>query len=210
MSIICDKQELSTSCKYCGFLFSAKSPRTLYCSELCRNKYNYQKFKIKNPKKIATKICLNCQKSFDGGRSDRIYCSIKCGNNYRSSKWEVKNPDKVKARREKTREKSWIRFALSRVKHRAKTRGIPFNIELNDIDQPTHCCVLGIKLNYNNKGLGYKGNSPSVDRVDPKKGYIKGNVRVISWRANLLKSDASIEELEAVLLDLKKLSWGQE
>ena len=46
-------------------------------------------------------------------------------------------------------------------------------------------------------------NSPSLDRIRLELGYVKGNVRVISGRANLLKNDATIEELEAVLGDMK-------
>ena len=59
-------------------------------------------------------------------------------------------------------------------------------------------------------GKGIKGgpthNSPSVDRIDPKKGYTPDNIRVISWRANSLKSDASLKELQVLVEDLSRLS----
>jgi hypothetical protein len=46
---------------------------------------------------------------------------------------------------------------------------------------------------------GYQSDgSPSLDRIDPKKGYVKGNVAVISYKANRIKQDATPEELEAV------------
>jgi len=74
--------------------------------------------------------------------------------------------------------------------------GIPFNIEFKDITLPIYCPVLGLELNYSNsKPLN---NSPSVDRVIPQLGYIKDNIRIISMRANLLKKDASPEELEKI------------
>lgn len=57
--------------------------------------------------------------------------------------------------------------------------------------------VLGIPL-YTNRGKAGP-NSPSIDRIDNKKGYILGNVQVISYRANMLKGDASIEEVRRVL-----------
>lgn len=41
--------------------------------------------------------------------------------------------------------------------------------------------------------------SPALDRIDPAKGYIKGNVRYISARANRIKYNASVEELKQVL-----------
>ena len=77
-------------------------------------------------------------------------------------------------------------------KARAKEKGRDFNIELSDIVIPTLCPVLGIPM-----------DRPSLDRIDGTKGYVKGNVRVISHRANMLKNDATIEELELVLKDLR-------
>jgi hypothetical protein len=59
--------------------------------------------------------------------------------------------------------------------------------------------VLGIELDYSGSGPKYKrSNAPSLDRWDNSKGYIPGNVFVISWRANWLKHDGSVEELRRV------------
>jgi hypothetical protein len=61
--------------------------------------------------------------------------------------------------------------------------------------------VLGIKINYEgNKGQrGFVNDSPSIDRLDSSLGYVKGNVKIICWRANRVKSDATVEELRAIL-----------
>jgi repressor of nif and glnA expression len=49
-------------------------------------------------------------------------------------------------------------------------------------------------------GDGYQThNSPTLDRICNGRGYVKGNVRVISWRANSLKRDANIEEIRSIL-----------
>lgn len=88
-------------------------------------------------------------------------------------------------------------------KGRANRQGLPFDIQPEDIVIPTTCPILGIKL-ISKKG-GRTNNTPSLDRIRPEKGYVKGNVRVISWRANRLKNDASLEELEKIVKYYKKL-----
>ncbi len=80
---------------------------------------------------------------------------------------------------------------------RARVKNIPFNIEVSDIFIPKFCPVLGILLVIGNRGQGY--DSPSLDRIIPELGYVKGNIAVISWRANNLKRDATLEELKAVV-----------
>ncbi len=87
---------------------------------------------------------------------------------------------------------------LTAAKHRAKTRGLPFKITEDDIIVPDTCPVLGIPLQRNKKGKTHNGNSPSLDRLIPEFGYVPGNVQVISMRANLIKSNASVSELRQV------------
>lgn len=74
-------------------------------------------------------------------------------------------------------------------RQRAKRRKIEFSLTENDITIPSHCPVLGVKLKFNWSGLrsGYFPDSPSIDRIDNTKGYVKDNVRIISNRANNLK-----------------------
>lgn len=82
---------------------------------------------------------------------------------------------------------------LQAAKQRAKKKGLEFNIGKEDIIIPEKCPYLDIPL-YPGEKDNYK-NSPSLDRIDSSKGYIKGNVQVISSKANTMKNDASIEEL---------------
>ena len=81
------------------------------------------------------------------------------------------------------------------VKGRANRAGLPFDLEKGDIVIPTHCPVLGIPLFRNTGGKRPTANSPSVDRIIPELGYVKGNIQVISQRANVMKNDASPDEL---------------
>jgi hypothetical protein len=78
----------------------------------------------------------------------------------------------------------------------AKERGLEFSITFFDFPElPMHCPVLGIKLDY----FGGDGsNNASIDRIDSTKGYVPGNVHIISWRANMLKSNATVNELKKV------------
>jgi len=99
------------------------------------------------------------------------------------------NRDRHRANRQKNMEK----VMLSVVKGRAKRDGIPFDLELDDIIIPEHCPVLGIKIERTNSA--FKDSSPSVDKIVPSKGYVKGNIVIVSNRANLIKRDATIDEL---------------
>lgn len=83
-------------------------------------------------------------------------------------------------------------------KHRAKKTGKEFNLVYEDIVIPDVCPVLGIPISITNS-KGFRDSSPTLDRKDSSKGYTKGNVFVISWRANKLKSDATVEEMEAII-----------
>jgi ribosomal protein L40E len=79
---------------------------------------------------------------------------------------------------------------------RAKARNLPFDIDLSDIQIPEYCPALGIKLSLTNNKISC--DSPTLDRINPDLGYTKGNVAVISKRANTVKSDATAEEIKKV------------
>jgi len=99
------------------------------------------------------------------------------------------------------------RWLLQRIKSKCKIEGLEFNLTIDDLHVPDVCPVLGIPLKFGVKGNKLqetKGgriphDSPSVDRIDPTKGYVKGNVIMVSYRANFLKSDASMDELQSIV-----------
>lgn len=92
------------------------------------------------------------------------------------------------------------RLLLSRVKSSAKKQNLPFDLTLDDIVVPTHCPVFGIPLEFGKTSdeSTWRDNSPSLDRIVPDKGYVKGNVIVVSYRVNRIKNDSSMDELRAV------------
>lgn len=112
----------------------------------------------------------------------------------RCARYRARNPKKVQASKSAYYH-SHLQFILLRAcQKRAELQGVPFNLVASDLVVPDICPVLGIPLVVGTKR--HHPSSPSVDRIVPKKGYVKSNVLVVSFRANTLKRDASIEELQ--------------
>jgi hypothetical protein len=156
-------------------------------------------------KLMSSRICSNCEGPVPAKRrQDALYCSDRCGNQARGRRF-------YDAHRAEEGERRLIylqdypRKIHTRVKSRAKALGISFNLDVADIVIPQVCPVLGIPLRLEIGRKGYSPYSPSVDRIKPELGYIKGNVRVISARANLLKNNATLEELLLVVQDMERL-----
>lgn len=85
-------------------------------------------------------------------------------------------------------------------KGRARLEGVEFSITPRHVTIPETCPLLGIPLV---KGLGKShDNSPTLDRIEPSKGYIPPNVWVISYKANRAKSNLSIQELRTLFYNL--------
>lgn len=80
---------------------------------------------------------------------------------------------------------------LQRCKTRAQSKGLEFNLTIDDFVIPNMCPVLLVKFNTSND------YTPSVDRINPQKGYVKGNVQIMSNKANRMKSDATLQELRS-------------
>ena len=110
-----------------------------------------------------------------------------------ASLWLKTNPGKNAEHGRAFRRNSTAKYMVGNAKMRAKLKGLPFGITASDIVIPDACPILGIPLVI---GAGHHtANSPSIDRVVPSLGYVKGNFQIISLRANIMKSDASIKEL---------------
>lgn len=100
-------------------------------------------------------------------------------------------------------------YTAKRAKFRAKAAnanrlGKIWDIKFGDLDWPTHCPILGLELNYFHSYR--QENSPSFDCITPDKGYIKGNVAIISYRANRIKNDGSAEEHKRIAEWLNSVS----
>lgn len=89
---------------------------------------------------------------------------------------------------------NWI-FRLK--KSECKKKKIPFDLDEEYLKEiwTDYCPIFGVKLRINDKT---HPDQYTLDRVDPSLGYIKGNVKFISFRANRIKYDATADELEKI------------
>jgi len=139
--------------------------------------------KNKNTKDGLSEYCITCKKEYDityrkTDKIQQLYSSEK----YRRKKLKYKN-------------ENYMKVKLITAKLTAKSRNIEFSITEDDfLELPEYCPLLNVKLDYI-YGNGRNLNAASIDRIDSSKGYIKGNVWIISLLANIMKNQASIEEL---------------
>lgn len=170
-------------CVECQLYRSAKYKETeqyLATRTQYNNDYYHDNKVLKGPKQSKYGIGINLGKS----EYDKQYRNIK--------KTEMSAKSKLYNRRMKTENPAKALYLQA--KKRAKDTDLEFNIEIKDIVIPEYCPVFGFKLEFRFDGRHHA--TPSLDRIDSSKGYIKGNIQVISWRANNLKRDATYEEIQ--------------
>lgn len=180
------------SCQNCGKTFLRRvdvKRKTQYCSKECA--YKARQVPDKSERKY-----LRTQTS-----------EYKAAQKLRNSKHYELNKDLYKQRARTHRLANPKTTLLNRARGSAKERNLEFNLTIEDIVIPDKCPALGIALDSSAKPRSY--NKPSLDRIDNTKGYVKGNVVVVSWRANVLKRDASIDELSAIASFYKLIRASQ-
>lgn len=185
----------------------------------------------KNPLLNTTFNCEQCgaeksERTCWYKKRDHHFCTRLCANRFKAAKLSMgltrpeyekqywakpENKDrKIINQKAASRKRNMLfgdsmkKSILGRVKSRAALRGIPFDLTIDDFQIPDICPALGIKLELGDK-QGGRFNSPSLDRIIPALGYVKGNVAVISRRANMIKTDAQLHELESIVEFMKSL-----
>jgi hypothetical protein len=109
------------------------------------------------------------------------------------SKWGFAPDERIAAKDAKYRV---MRNTYNNKHRNAKAVGIEFTIPFGEIEFPDVCPVLGIPLVYG--GRQHQDNCATYDRLEPSKGYVSGNVNIISYRANRLKFNGTLAEIRAV------------
>lgn len=124
-------------------------------------------------------------------------CSRECismHNRAVAKDWYYKNHDSAKARRKEYSKEDRVNNTLATLfrsrQNSAKSRGTPFQITLEDLPIPDVCPVLKTPF------VRKTPFAMSIDKIEPGLGYIPGNVQIISRKANLMKNDATKEELK--------------
>lgn len=169
-----------------------------------------------------TKVCSKCGEELplDQFYPHRRACK-KC-ESLRKKEWHKKNSERLNKKykerywnnkeasaeycrewRKDRKENRWFEHFTANKRRDCLVRGITFELTPEYLASiwVDVCPVLGIKITDTStlSGNNRPDNIAELDRLVPSLGYVKGNVRWISRRANRIKSDASIEEIRAIL-----------
>lgn len=161
--------------KYCSGCKDNKSIDDFHKTNLTKDKrQSWCKVCMKNSTTLERRVFYN------ENRKERRKVSTYTQNEY----------DLGKLFRVNNREK----YLWKGIKVRSKNKNLPCNILPEDIVIPDVCPVLGIVLTKDTMSMG-DWNAPSVDKIIPELGYTKGNIMVMSRKANTMKNNATIKEL---------------
>lgn len=163
---------------------------------LCKKEKNLDDFYSRKSGPDKGKYYARCKECT---KLKRFICYDKNKDKYNESKRDRRKNDseyrkKIKRQKRESYRKNILTSRISLAKARAKKYNLEFDLTVDDLTIPEFCPLLEIKLEIGKKG-DYE-NSPSLDRINPKKGYTKDNVWIISKKANSMKNSATIEELK--------------
>jgi len=170
------------TCKKCRGAFK-NTPDEITCP-VCGKTKPYWEFSVA-PKSKTGRVwaCKECIAAKPADISDTSY----------RRKYDNEFRDRINESKRAEFRKNINYYMWERAKLRAKKYGYEFNLEVSDIVIPEICPILEVPIVIGDKD-DYE-YSPSLDRIDNSKGYVKGNVQVISKKANSMKNSASPEEL---------------
>lgn len=141
----------------------------------------------------VAKICRECY--------NKQEAVIKCNKSRsRRFKYSIENGDI----------EFYIKRRIGTIKSRANKNHIEFDLNIDDLlslwqNQKGLCFYSGIPMKNSMKQDGFQSwDGPSLDRVDPSKGYVKGNVVWCIFGINSFKQSLDLISFEAIL---KSIDW---
>lgn len=168
-----------------------------YTGSVCKHGHD-------SPRDVSDRACYECKLI----KSAKWKHKNPDKHNEAAKKWVKKNPESVsrtKLRiRAKDPKKYWATSVFQNARKRAFIKNVPFELTKQDIYDlaGSHCPVFGIEFIFSGNSKVVP-SSPSLDRIIPEKGYVKGNVAVISMKANVIKQNATYDEILKVSQWLK-------
>ena len=139
------------------------------------------------PRSTSSSACIMCRNASALAKQHAVYLAA---------------PDEFRRYRRRLQAKNPLAALFRAARSRAKGRGIdfsitPFDLSMNNGVCP--CCNREMFIDEEPLGPGGRPHSPSIDRFVPALGYVPGNVSIICWSCNDIKSKATLEELKAVV-----------
>lgn len=181
-----------------GHRVKSTDPTKKWCNE-CKQFLPLESFgyHIKNAKRYINSCCKECMVKKVLRCPNREETVLKANINKKIKSLndaEYRSRLKRNSRKYEHSERGIIKTMLNNARKRASLFHLDYNLDVDDIILPEECPILKHKFEIGTTG-GTK-YSYSLDRIDPSKGYVKGNVQVISRLANAMKNNASPEELK--------------
>lgn len=189
------KSGLDNSCKNCRREMKTghRTSNILYCP-VCKRSLPYYNFDI--AKKSTTGRMWCCKECYESKPS--------ISDNHFRARYDSDFKSMLYRQKRDSRIKNFIHSMWKSAKNRAAKKGLEFNIEESDIIIPAICPLLNIPIMFGTR-KDYN-SSPSIDRIDNTKGYIKGNIWIISKKANTMKNSATLEELHTFCTNMLRYS----
>lgn len=202
----CRDSNVNTKCLNCGKIYKSQSYEKGLCSKKCRSEHYLKKYPPRSEKKcnycseVKNYSLFRVVKPLTKGLNKGKFVGWRTVNNdYRASRCLNCEKNEFQIRYEKNP----FPQMRSNAKIRAKADGKVFNVSTEYIKsifpKDSRCPVLGVKFDMRYKKGATNKYAPSLDKIIPEKGYVEGNLIVVSMIVNRLKSDANYDDMEKIL-----------
>jgi hypothetical protein len=168
----------------------------------CKNAYKKaHRSTLNNPRSTEPKECTMCHEIKD---AEHFY-SHKNNSDGLCSHCKACDSIRTKALKDNRTIEQFLRYRHPNTRNNAKNRGIPFDIDVNDLmnlwdEQRGLCALTGVQMTHKSAGI----YNCSIDRIDSSKGYTIDNIQLVSVIAQILKWDNDVETLKLLMKHIRK------